>query len=149
MNKKNILVGIAVAAVCIAIPIISWNVFKPPAPVPVAEEIPLPEPETPAEDQPETPAAEATPSTPGGPPVVEEINPPVEDVPEAASVPESESVVNPAPPPPPAGTPQAGDINDKGETWIPGFGWIKRETTGGGMTQGRSDGDWNKIIGDM
>jgi hypothetical protein len=44
-------------------------------------------------------------------------------------------------------SPRSGDINDKGEMFIPGFGWIIYE---GGGSEGRtssSDGDWNKIIG--
>ena len=42
---------------------------------------------------------------------------------------------------------QSGDKNDKGEVFIPGFGWVKDEGGGGQGQPSGSDGDWNKIIG--
>ena len=44
--------------------------------------------------------------------------------------------------------PKSGDTNDKGQVWVPGFGWV----TPGGENQGRdtgSDGDINKPVGEM
>ena len=43
--------------------------------------------------------------------------------------------------------PQSGDKNDKGQIYVPGFGWIN-ETGGSGETVG-SDGDINKQVGIM
>lgn len=60
--------------------------------------------------------------------------------------------------PPPASTtkpapakssePQGGDTNEKGQVWVPGFGWV---TPGGGnqVMPGHSDGDINKPVGEM
>ncbi len=45
--------------------------------------------------------------------------------------------------------PKAGDKNEKGQIWFPGFGWIDDE---GGGSQGEevgSDGDINKQVGSM
>lgn len=54
----------------------------------------------------------------------------------------------PKPDPPKSSEPQSGDTNDKGQVWVPGFGWV----TPGGENQvipGDSDGDINKPVGDM
>lgn len=60
--------------------------------------------------------------------------------------------------PPPASTtkpapakpsePQSGATNEKGQVWVPGFGWV---TPGGGnqVRPGHSDGDINKPVGEM
>ncbi len=45
-------------------------------------------------------------------------------------------------------TPQGGETNDKGETYVPGFGWVKDSGANVGE-KSDSDGDWNKQIGDM
>ena len=45
-------------------------------------------------------------------------------------------------------TPQGGETNDKGETYVPGFGWVKDSGANIGE-KSNSDGDWNKQIGDM
>jgi len=44
--------------------------------------------------------------------------------------------------------PQSGDTNEKGQVWVPGFGWV---TPGDGNQGGKSgsDGDINKPVGDM
>jgi hypothetical protein len=44
--------------------------------------------------------------------------------------------------------PQSGDTNEKGQVWVPGFGWV---TPGGGnqVIPGDSDGDINKPVGEM
>ncbi|WP_141499733.1 DUF6550 family protein [Paenibacillus luteus] len=44
--------------------------------------------------------------------------------------------------------PKSGDKNDKGQVYLPGFGWIEQ----GGPNQGEisnSDGDWDKQVGTM
>ena len=44
--------------------------------------------------------------------------------------------------------PSGGDSNNKGETYVPGFGWVKDSGANVGGTS-TSEGDWNKQIGDM
>ena len=44
--------------------------------------------------------------------------------------------------------PSGGDTNNKGETYVPGFGWVKDSGANVGGTS-TSEGDWNKQIGDM
>lgn len=46
-------------------------------------------------------------------------------------------------------SPKAGDKNDKGQVWFPGFGWVDDE--GGGVNQEEvgSDGDIDKQVGNM
>ena len=44
--------------------------------------------------------------------------------------------------------PSSGDTNNKGETYVPGFGWVKDSGANVGGTS-TSEGDWNKQIGDM
>jgi hypothetical protein len=54
----------------------------------------------------------------------------------------------PKPTPEKPSEPKSGDINEKGQVWVPGFGWV----TPGGGNQGDksgSDGDINKPVGDM
>ena len=45
-------------------------------------------------------------------------------------------------------TPQGGTTNDKGEVYVPGFGWIPNSGANDGKPSG-SDGDWDKQIGNM
>ena len=45
-------------------------------------------------------------------------------------------------------TPQGGSTNDKGEVYVPGFGWIPNSGPNQGGQSG-SDGDWDKQIGSM
>lgn len=48
----------------------------------------------------------------------------------------------------PQNEPQAGDKNESGKVFVPGFGWVEP----GGPNQGsqsESDGDWNKQVGIM
>lgn len=48
-----------------------------------------------------------------------------------------------------AAKPKAGDKNNKGQVYVPGFGWVEDQ---GGSSQGsksESDGDWDKQIGTM
>lgn len=54
----------------------------------------------------------------------------------------------PKPAPSKPSEPQSGDTNEKGQVWVPGFGWV---TPGGGnqVIPGHSDGDINKQVGDM
>lgn len=54
----------------------------------------------------------------------------------------------PKPAPSKPSEPQSGDTNEKGQVWVPGFGWV---TPGGGnqVIPGNSDGDINKPVGDM
>ncbi len=54
----------------------------------------------------------------------------------------------PKPAPAKPSEPQSGDTNEKGQVWVPGFGWV---TPGGGnqVIPGHSDGDINKQVGDM
>lgn len=54
----------------------------------------------------------------------------------------------PKPDPPKSSEPQSGDTNEKGQVWVPGFGWV---TPGDGNQGGEtgSDGDINKPVGDM
>ena len=44
--------------------------------------------------------------------------------------------------------PSGGETNNKGETYVPGFGWVKDSGANMGGTS-TSEGDWNKQIGDM
>lgn len=44
--------------------------------------------------------------------------------------------------------PSGGETNNKGETYVPGFGWVKDSGANVGGTS-TSEGDWNKQIGDM
>lgn len=46
-------------------------------------------------------------------------------------------------------TPQAGDKNDKGQIYIPGFGWVKDEGEENKTTDVDSEGDINKQVGTM
>lgn len=49
---------------------------------------------------------------------------------------------------PKSNEPKSGDTNEKGQVWVPGFGWV----TPGGENQvipGHSDGDINKQVGEM
>lgn len=57
-------------------------------------------------------------------------------------------VEKPSAPPKSDNQPQGGDVNSKGETYLPGFGWIKNSGENQGIT-GESDGDINKQIGIM
>ncbi|OPZ84425.1 MAG: hypothetical protein BWY74_04207 [Firmicutes bacterium ADurb.Bin419] len=60
-----------------------------------------------------------------------------------------QTTVKPVEPDKPKGkTPQGGETNDKGETYVPGFGWVKDSGANVGE-KSDSDGDWNKQIGDM
>lgn len=52
-------------------------------------------------------------------------------------------------PPPSSSEPQAGDTNDKGQIYVPGFGWIANEGGGTDVKTGDSDGDINKPVGIM
>jgi hypothetical protein len=54
----------------------------------------------------------------------------------------------PKPAPAKPSEPKSGDTNEKGQVWVPGFGWV---TPGGGNQGGKSgsDGDINKPVGDM
>ncbi len=45
-------------------------------------------------------------------------------------------------------TPKGGEINGKGDTYVPGFGWVKDSGVNVGE-KSDSHGDWNKQIGDM
>lgn len=58
------------------------------------------------------------------------------------------SASTPKPTPPKSSEPQSGDTNEKGQVWVPGFGWV---TPGGGnqVIPGDSDGDINKPVGEM
>jgi hypothetical protein len=50
--------------------------------------------------------------------------------------------------PPKDNTPQGGDTNDKGEVYVPGFGWVK--SSGDNVVEkSGSGGDWDKQIGNM
>ena len=52
------------------------------------------------------------------------------------------------PAPPKSNEPKSGDTNEKGQVWVPGFGWV----TPSGENQvipGHSDGDINKQVGEM
>lgn len=61
---------------------------------------------------------------------------------------ETPPATTPEPAPAKSGEPQSGDTNEKGQVWVPGFGWV---TPGGGnqVIPGDSDGDINKQVGDM
>lgn len=67
--------------------------------------------------------------------------PPKPTTPPAASAPKATA-------PPKSNEPKSGDANDKGQVWVPGFGWV---TPGNGNQGGKSgsDGDINKQVGDM
>lgn len=58
-----------------------------------------------------------------------------------------DNVTPPSNPPAKPDEPQSSDKNDKGQIYIPGFGWVN-ETGGTGKT-GDSDGDINKQVGIM
>lgn len=59
-----------------------------------------------------------------------------------------DTVTQPADPAPSQGEPQAGDKNEKGQVWFPGFGWVDDD---GANTEniGDSDGDLDKQVGIM
>ena len=59
-----------------------------------------------------------------------------------------DKVKQPVTPPKPDNQPQGGDVNSKGETYLPGFGWIENSGENQG-TIGESDGDINKQVGIM
>lgn len=61
---------------------------------------------------------------------------------------EHDQVEQPAEPPKADNQPQGGDVNSKGETYLPGFGWIKNSGENQGVV-GESDGDINKQVGIM
>lgn len=61
---------------------------------------------------------------------------------------EHEQVEQPVEPPKPDNQPQGGDVNSKGETYLPGFGWIENSGENQGVI-GESDGDINKQVGIM
>lgn len=61
---------------------------------------------------------------------------------------EHNKVEKPNTPPKSDNQPQGGDINSKGETYLPGFGWIKNSGENQGIV-GESDGDINKQVGIM
>lgn len=48
-----------------------------------------------------------------------------------------------------ATTPKAGDKNDKGQVYVPGFGWVKDQGGGSTAVDTGNDGDINKQIGSM
>lgn len=48
-----------------------------------------------------------------------------------------------------ATTPKAGDKNDKGQVYVPGFGWVKDQGGGSTVVDTGNDGDVNKQIGSM
>lgn len=59
-----------------------------------------------------------------------------------------DKVEKPVTPPKDDNQPQGGDVNNKGETYLPGFGWIENS----GENQGTvvdGDGDINKQVGTM
>lgn len=49
---------------------------------------------------------------------------------------------------PSAGTPKAGDKNEKGQMWVPGFGWVNDSGPNEGTTVD-GEGDINKQVGNM
>lgn len=49
---------------------------------------------------------------------------------------------------PSAGTPKAGDKNEKGQMWVPGFGWVDDSGPNEGTTVD-GEGDINKQVGNM
>ncbi|WP_352416486.1 DUF6550 family protein [Oscillibacter ruminantium] len=59
-----------------------------------------------------------------------------------------DKVEKPVTPPKTDNQPQGGDVNSKGETYLPGFGWIENSGENQG-TIGESDGDINKQVGIM
>lgn len=61
---------------------------------------------------------------------------------------EHNKVEKPSTPPKSDNEPQGGDVNSKGETYLPGFGWIKNSGENQGSV-GESDGDINKQVGIM
>ncbi|WMJ77033.1 MULTISPECIES: DUF6550 family protein [unclassified Sedimentibacter] len=61
---------------------------------------------------------------------------------------EHTKVENPSTSPKSDNQPQGGDVNSKGETYLPGFGWIKNSGENQGIA-GESDGDINKQVGIM
>ncbi len=44
-------------------------------------------------------------------------------------------------------TPEAGDVNENGEYYVPGFGWVLPSTSE--QIEMDNDGDPNKMVGDM
>ena len=59
-----------------------------------------------------------------------------------------DKVEKPVTPPKTDNQPQGGDVNSKGETYLPGFGWIKNSGENQGIV-GESDGDINQQVGIM
>lgn len=59
-----------------------------------------------------------------------------------------DKVEQPTEPPKQDNQPQGGDVNSKGETYLPGFGWIANSGENQGVV-GESDGDINKQVGIM
>lgn len=59
-----------------------------------------------------------------------------------------EKVEKPVEPPKQKDEPKGGDTNNKGQTYLPGFGWIENSGENQG-TKVDGDGDINKQIGDM
>lgn len=104
-------------------------------------------------------AGGGTPVTPFGDPgdVEESLTEPVDRPPEAdpgqhergaETQPSAPPPALPKTEPPSSSGPHAGDTNDKGQVWVPGFGWITPGNGNQGNTTG-SDGDINKQVGDM
>lgn len=54
----------------------------------------------------------------------------------------------PKPTPQKSSEPNSGDTNDKGQVWVPGFGWVTPEGDNE-VSDGGSDGDINKPVGGM
>ncbi|MEN3006000.1 DUF6550 family protein [Dehalobacterium formicoaceticum] len=79
-----------------------------------------------------------------------EANPDKHEKDDESELPKSTTPPASTPKPAPAkpSEPQSGDTNEKGQVWVPGFGWV---TPGGGnqVIPGHSDGDINKPVGDM
>ncbi|OME10722.1 DUF6550 family protein [Paenibacillus odorifer] len=48
-----------------------------------------------------------------------------------------------------ATTPKAGDKNDKGQVYVPGFGWVKDQGGGSTSVDTGNDGDVDKQVGSM
>ncbi|WP_339192359.1 DUF6550 family protein [Paenibacillus sp. FSL E2-0230] len=48
-----------------------------------------------------------------------------------------------------ATTPKAGDKNDKGQVYVPGFGWVKDQGGGSTAVDTGNDGDVDKQVGTM
>ena len=71
-----------------------------------------------------------------------------EPVTEKDKVQDHDKVETPVAPPKTDNQPQGGDVNSKGETYLPGFGWIQNSGENQGIV-GESDGDINKQVGTM